>query len=144
MSSFAKLYTSFKVYVFSIAGTSTKSTVASLSCSPGDRCSNINVDDLQLSSVSFSLLYTLRLFSLFLGSLRVPQNTVAKMSRWQEVLHLYSPLAKIRRKLALITQAVTRKKHTTYYPENCQVQVYLFIEKTRIHPATWVINARTV
>lgn len=35
-----------------ISGTSTKSVVASLTCSPGGRCSEIEVDDLNLSAVS--------------------------------------------------------------------------------------------
>ncbi|KAF8806610.1 glycoside hydrolase family 28 protein [Phlegmacium glaucopus] len=45
------------IWFINITGTSTKSTVASLSCSPGKRCSNINVDDLQLSFPSGTAKY---------------------------------------------------------------------------------------
>ncbi|PPQ71826.1 hypothetical protein CVT24_006951 [Panaeolus cyanescens] len=46
------------IYFNNMSGTGTKATVAQLSCSPGQRCSNINVNDFRLSFPSGSAKYT--------------------------------------------------------------------------------------
>ncbi|KAF9047506.1 glycoside hydrolase family 28 protein [Panaeolus papilionaceus] len=46
------------IWFTNITGTGTKTTVAQLSCSPGQRCSNINVNDFKLSFPSGTAKYT--------------------------------------------------------------------------------------